>query len=76
MKTNTNTIKSEITDINKNLEDFEEQHKHEFKELRKVVKDIETNRKLFKQQYKEEFKEFQKIRARYRDQPRFTQPKA
>ena len=52
MKTNTNTIKSEITDINKNLEDFEEQHKHEFKELRKAVKDIETNQKLLKQQYK------------------------
>ena len=72
MRTNTNTIKSEITDINKNLQDFKEQHKHEFKELRKAMKDIETNQKLFKQQYKEEFKEFQKISARYQDQPRFT----
>ena len=67
MKINTNSIKSEITDINKNLGDFKEQHKYELKELRKAVKDIETNQKLFKQQYTEEFKEFQKISTRYRD---------
>ena len=29
-KMETNTIKTEITDINRNLEDFKEQHKHEF----------------------------------------------
>ena len=52
METNTNTIKTEIADINRNLEGFKEQHKQEFKELRKAVQDIETSQKLLKQQYK------------------------
>ena len=43
MEANTNTNKTEITDINKNPEDFKEQHKYEFKELRKAVQDIETS---------------------------------
>ena len=54
MKTNTNTIKTKIADINRNLEDFKEQHKQEFKEIIKAVQDIETSQKLLKQQYKEE----------------------
>ena len=58
METNTNTIKREIVDINcSNLEDFKEQHKQEFKELRKAVQDMETSQKLLKQPDKEEFKE-------------------
>ena len=58
METNTNTIKREIVDINcSNLEDFKEQHKEEFEELRKAVQDMETSQKLLKQPDKEEFKE-------------------
>ena len=58
METNTNTIKREIVDINcSNLEDFKEQHKEEFEELRKAVQDVETSQKLLKQPDKEEFKE-------------------
>ena len=58
METNTNTIKREIADINcSNLEDFKEQHKEEFEELRKAVQDMETSQKLLKQPDKEEFKE-------------------
>ena len=60
MDTNTNTIKTEIADINRNLEDFKEQHKQEFNELRKPVQDIETSQKLLKQQYKEQFMELKK----------------
>ena len=60
VETNTNTIKTEIADINRNLEDFKEQHKQEFKELRKTVQDIETSQMLLKQQYKEESKELKK----------------
>ena len=43
MEASTNTNKTETTDINKNHEDFKEQHKYEFKELRKAVQDIETS---------------------------------
>ena len=58
METNTNTIKREIVDINcSNLEDFKEQHKEEFEELRKAVQDMETSQKFLKQPDKEEFKE-------------------
>ena len=57
---NTNTIKTESADINRNLEDFKEQHKQEFKELRKTVQDIETSQMLLKQQYREESKELKK----------------
>ena len=58
METNTNTIKREIVDINcSNLEDFKEQHKEEFEELKKAVQDMETSQKLLKQPDKEEFKE-------------------
>ena len=58
METNTNTIKREIVDINcSNLEDFKEQHKEEFEELRKAVQDMENSQKLLKQPDKEEFKE-------------------
>ena len=58
METNTNTIKREIVDINcSNLEDFKEQHKEEFEELRKAVQDMETSQMLLKQPDKEEFKE-------------------
>ena len=72
METNTNTIKREIVDINcSNLEDFKEQHKEEFEELRKAVQDVETSQKLLKQPDKEEFKEL-KDSARNRNWPRFT----
>ena len=43
MEASTNTNKTETADINKNPEDFKEQHKYEFKELRKAVQDIETS---------------------------------
>ena len=49
MEGNINTTKTEITDINKNLENF-----------RRTVQDIKTSQKLLKQQYKEEFKELKK----------------
>ena len=49
MEVNTNTIQTEIEVINRNLEDFKNQHKQEFKELRKAVQDIETSQKLLKQ---------------------------
>ena len=60
METDINTIKTEIADVNRYLEDFKEQHKQEFKELRKAAQHIETSQKLLKQQYKEEFKELKK----------------
>ena len=60
METDINTIKTEIAGVNRNLEDFKEQHKQEFKELRKAAQHIETSQKLLKQQYKEEFKELKK----------------
>ena len=63
MEVNVNTNKTEMTDINKNLEDFKEQHKQEFKELRKAVQNIETSQNLIKQQYKEEFKELEKCKT-------------
>ena len=59
-ETNTNTIKTKIEDIKRNLQDFKELYKHEFKELKKAVQNIETSQKLLNQQYKEEFKELKK----------------
>ena len=45
-ETNLNTIKTKMEDIKRNLEDFKELYKHEFKELKKAVQNIETSQKL------------------------------